>query len=112
MTLDMDSITGMHLLFLAGSALVVALAAALIWPRRWRVVALVVGLLFPAYTLSSVLVGIRRNPKSHNLWPIEVGIACVLTLLPSFVGAGVGGMVGRWLARLGPSPAQAAVPRE
>ena len=99
MTLNMDSITGTDLLILTGFAFVVALAAAAVRPRWWRFVALVVGLLFPAYTLASALVGIRRDPTAHNLWPIGVAFACVVTLVPAFLGAGVGEMVGRGLKR-------------
>src|SRR5688500_18462917 len=102
MTLDMDSLTGTHLLVLAGSAFVVALAAAARWPRRWKAVAAVVGLVFPAYTLSSAIVGILRDPKSNNLFPIAVAFATVLTLVPAFVGAGTGGMIGRRLRRRPP----------
>ena len=99
MTLDMDSLTGTHLLVLAGSAFVVALAAAARRPRRWEAVALVVGLVFPAYTLSSAIVGILRDPNSNNLFPIAVAFATVLTLVPAFVGAGIGEMIGRRLRR-------------
>ena len=99
MTLDMDSMTGTHLLILAGSALVVAFAGAVAWPRRWACVALTVGLLFPAYTLSSAVVGIARDPTSNNLFPIAVVFACVLTVSPAFLGAGIGAMVGRALRR-------------
>ena len=99
MTFDMDSMTGIHLLVLAGSAFVLALAAAARWPRRWWAVALVVGLVFPTYTLSSAIVGILRDPTSNNLFPIAVAIATVLTLVPAFVGAGIGEMIGRRVRR-------------
>lgn len=98
MPLDMESLTPTHLLLLAGSAFAVALAAAAVWPRRWWLVALVVGLLFPAYTLSSALAGIRRDPTANNLFPVSVAIACALTMVPAFVGAGVGEMIGRGLS--------------
>lgn len=112
MTLDMESLTGTHLLILAGAALVVALGAAVVWPRRWQVVALVVGLLFPSYALSGALVGAWRNPTSNSMWPVGVAIACVLTLVPAFVGAGVGEMVGRGLARRRTAATGPAVPGE
>ena len=99
MILDMDSLTGKNLLVLAGAALVVALVAGVAWPRRWKVVALVVGLLFPAYALSGALVGAWRNPTSNSMWPFGIAIACVVTLVPAFLGAGVGEMVGRGLTR-------------
>ena len=99
MTLDMDSLTGTHLLLLAGLAFVVAFAAAARWPRRFKAVALVVGLAFPAYTLSSAVVGIARDARSNNLFPIAVAFATVLTLGPAFVGAGIGEMVGRRLGQ-------------
>lgn len=101
-TFDMDSMTGTHLLMLAGLAFIAALAAAACWPRRWKAVALVVGLVFPAYTLSSAIVGILRDPKSNNLFPIAVAFATVLTLVPAFVGAGTGEMIGRRLRRRHP----------
>ena len=102
-TLDMDLMTGTHLLMLGGVAFVVALIAAARWPRRWWAVALVVGMVFPAYTLSSAIVGILRDPKSNNLFPIAVAFATVLTLVPAFVGAGIGEMIGRRLRRRRPS---------
>lgn len=100
MTLDMDSMTGTDLLVLAGTSLVAALAAGALWPRRWKAAALVVGLLFPAYTASSIAVGIMRGSKSNNLFPIAIAIACVLTFVPAFLGAGVGEMIGRGVRRL------------
>ena len=103
MMLDMDSMTGTHLLLLAGLAFIAAFAAAVRWPRRWKVVSLVVGLVFPAYTLSSAIVGIMQNPKSNNLFPIAVAIAAALTLVPAFVAAGIGEMIGRRLRRGRPS---------
>ena len=99
MTLDVDAMRGTHLLMLAACAFVVALAAAAVWPRRWKAVALVVGMLFPAYVLSSAIVGIMRDPTSNNLFPIAVAMFCVLTLPPAYLGAGIGEMIGRGLGR-------------
>ena len=96
----MDLMTGTGLLVLAGTSLVVALAAGVLWPRRWIAAALVVGLLFPAYTALSVAVGIMRGSRSNNLFPISIAIACVLTFVPAFLGAWVGELVGRGLRRL------------
>jgi hypothetical protein len=95
----MDSLTGTQLVILAGGALVVAMAVAVVRPRRWRIVALVVGLLFPAYTMSVALLGVRRNPTANSMWPIGVAFACALTLVPAFLGAGVGELVARALTR-------------
>ena len=107
----MDSLTGTHLLILAGAALVVALAAAVAWPARWTTVAVVVGLVFPAYALCSALVLIWREPKSNSVWFIGVGIACVLTLVPAFVGAGIGEMVGRTIGRRRTPSSDPVLPR-
>ena len=112
MILDMEKLTGTHILILAGVALVVALVAAAVWPRRWQVVALVVGLLFPAYTLSGALLGIWRNPKSNTMWPFGVAFACLVTLVPAYFGAGVGEMVRRALARRRTAATDPAVPAE
>jgi hypothetical protein len=95
MTLDMDAMTGTDLLILAGAAFAAGLVGAIIRPRRWWLIALVIGALFPAYTLSAALLGIRRDPTSNNLFPIAVGFACLLTGLPAFVGAGAGELIGR-----------------
>ena len=48
---------------------------------------------------SDALAGVWRHPTSNSMWPIGVAFACVLTLVPAFVGAGVGEMVGRRLTR-------------
>jgi hypothetical protein len=73
---------------------------------------LVVGLLFPAYALSSALVGVWRDPTSNSMWPFGVAIACVLTLVPALLGAGVGEMIGRGLRRRRAAETVPAAPGE
>jgi hypothetical protein len=96
---DMDAMTLTAMLILAGTALLVALVAGAVWPRRWRLVALLVGGLFPAFIIANVVAGLVRNPKSNNLWPVAVAIACAVTLPPAYVGAGAGEMIARLMRR-------------
>jgi hypothetical protein len=84
---DMDPVTS--LLVTTCSALVIALIAAAIWPRRWLLTALIVGCSFPAYVMAYGLV------SGANLWPIAGGLWWILTMPPAFLGAGVGEMIGR-----------------
>jgi hypothetical protein len=101
---DMDAMTLTAMVILACTALLVALVAGAVWPRRWRLVALLVGGLFPAFILANVASSLVRNPKSNNLWPVVVAIACAITLPPAYVGAGAGEMIGRRVRRRpGPS---------
>ena len=83
--------TAMQLLILACSALATALIAAAIWPGRRLLIGVIVGGIFPTYMLAAAWA------SASNLWPVAVAIACVLTLLPAYLGAGLGEMIGRKL---------------
>ena len=99
MIYEMDSMTLTEMAILACTALLLALVGGAVWPRRWGLIAVLVGGLFPAFILFDVAQSLVRAPNSNNLWPVVVGIACAITLLPAFVGAGAGEMIGRLCRR-------------
>jgi hypothetical protein len=60
--------------------------------RLWRwVIALVPGL--PLAVILRIIVDISRVPTSHDLYPLEVGIACIYSIVPVLGGV----LIGRFI---------------
>jgi hypothetical protein len=60
--------------------------------RLWRwVIALVPGL--PLAVILRIIVDISRVPTSHDLYPLEIGIACIYAIVPVLGGA----LIGRFI---------------
>jgi hypothetical protein len=97
--LDMDHWTGAHVLGVIAGLVAAGLVGGLLWPRRAWLAGLFVGAVLPVLILINVVIGISRNPKSHNMWPFEVAIACVLSFPPALLGAAGGWGVRRVLHR-------------
>ena len=55
---------------------------------------LVAGSVFPAVILARIVLDGLHDPTSHNLWPFEVAVACVIGMILAFPAAGIG-----WLLR-------------
>jgi hypothetical protein len=66
----------------AAAAILRAIGAA----RFWRIVG-AVGAAVPAVILARVQVETSRDPTSHNLWPLEVAIACGVGSAYALAGA-------------------------
>jgi hypothetical protein len=60
--------------------------------RLWRW-ALVLLPWLPLATALKILVDVSRNPASHNLFPIEIGFAVIMSAIPVLAGT----MLGRLL---------------
>lgn len=78
MTHDIAPMTS--LLITTCSAFLVALITAAIWPRKWLLIALIVGCSFPAYFMASGLIA------GSNMWPVAGGLWWILTMPPAFLG--------------------------
>jgi hypothetical protein len=81
--------------------LVVVVGAALaraVGTCRFVATWLVMGLSVPVVVVGRVVVDTAVDPTSHNLWPFEVIIACVVGLLASLTGV-VAGSIYRRLSR-------------
>ncbi len=78
---------------LAGAALLLTGIAGV----RVLTSAVVVGSSFPAIMMTRVVLDCIQSPTAHNLWPFEVGAACVFGLIMAGPAAWVGGVI--WLIR-------------
>lgn len=56
----------------------------------FRHAVLAIGITAPCAILLRVLAGIAADPTSHNLWPLEVILGCVVGLAVSLCGALLG----------------------
>lgn len=59
--------------------------------RFWKVWLLIASSV-PLAVLARVIVESSRDPASHNLWPLELGIAAALGLACALLGTGLGSL--------------------
>ena len=89
-----DALIGPGLLVVCGTALLLrAFRAATFWRTTG-----ILGSSVPAAVMARVLVEGLLDPKSHNLWPLEVIIAAVLGLACALAGAAAGSLAARFKA--------------
>ena len=67
-------------LALAVGGLVMPIRALLRWRGGWRLAAVVPGVLM-GFAVLRVLVGVSRDPTSHNLWPFEILMVGLLSVV-------------------------------
>ncbi len=61
--------------------------------------AVVMALALPAAAMLRVIVDTARDPTSHNLWPLELVLATVYGAFCAILGAVIGQLVRRYLAK-------------
>ena len=77
-------------------ALTVAAAGMAIWrpSASWRA-GKGVGIGLLVVIAVQIVVGVRQDPASHNLWPLEIVIALAFGMPPALLGAFLGGLTSR-----------------
>ena len=81
-----DSIVGAGLLV----SLVAAAVVRSVKEVTFRQTVLALGFAAPCAVLLRIIVGVVSDPKSHNLWPFEVFLACIVGFGASLCGALLG----------------------
>ena len=74
----------------AATAVLAASGAARLWPTFWAMLAA-----FPAAVAIRVAVEVAEDPTDHNLWPIELVLAAIFSLIAILPGLLVGALVRR-----------------
>lgn len=70
----------------------------------WRGVGLIAsstaaGISLPAVVMTRVIIDTRQDPTNHNLWPFEIGFACLLAMLGTVPFAAFGALLRRLTSR-------------
>lgn len=63
------------------------------WKGAWRIAGLL-PLAYAVFVVARIVLDVRRDPSSHNLWPMEVLLAAVGGL----IGLGIIAAFRRWQA--------------
>src|SRR5262245_53655209 len=90
---DMERMDGKVLLLLVTSAFTLGALTGLMSPKYSWVLSWVIGLLFPLLVVMRIVVDTSRDSTSHNLFPLEILVACGISLLPALIGSHLG---SRW----------------
>jgi hypothetical protein len=89
--MDKVVLVGMGLLVIA--FLVAQVQSLWRWKGAWRLAGLV-PLAYAVFVVARIVIDVRRDPQSHNLWPMEVLLAAVGGL----IGLGMIASFRRWQA--------------
>jgi hypothetical protein len=89
--MDKALLVGMGILVIA--FLVAQVGSLWRWKGAWRLAGLV-PLAYAVFVVTRIVVDVRRDPTSHNLWPMEVLLAAVGGL----IGLGIIASFRRWQA--------------
>jgi hypothetical protein len=63
------------------------------WSGAWRIAGLV-PLAYAVFIVTRIVIDVRRDPTTHNLWPMEVLLAAV----GGIIGLGIIASFRRWQA--------------
>ena len=96
----MDQMTRLQFLVLLVAVIIISFLVFVIRDGRPWVAALIIGVVFPISVVAKILIDLRNNPTSHNLFPFEIAIACIVSIPPAFVGAFLGAAMRRAMRRM------------